>query len=271
MENIARINAFYQENETAPTIPIGIYRACKKTPQEATWACSTCGLILPYRVKSGVTAGQWIRNKCACQLEEARIKANDEISEVRQRNFITKTFAWLGSEYADLELAKKTFANFDNSCQQQAYDAASQFAGDLCGNIILHSKQFGTGKTHLLAAICNQLRLDSVESRFVTAPKLFRAIQDCMQNKEPYADIIFKAVTVPFLVIDDVDKVKETEWKEERYFEIIDERAKSGRPTGISTNKYDDLAKYIGGAAFSRLKIGKVVVEMRPDDYREKL
>lgn len=270
MENVSLINPFGDDNDITP---VGLYRVGKRTAQEATWECTACGVVLPYRVKSGLLKGRWLRGKCACQIEEARIKDEDELREVRERNAVTSTYGWLGSKYSDLDLAKKTFDTFRAEIQPEAFEMAYDFADKLKGNLILHSETFGTGKTHLLAAICNQLRARRIASHFVTAPKLFRAIQDRMQNDEPYADIIFKAVTVPFLVIDDVDKVKASDWKEERYFEIIDERTKAGKPTGISTNKYEkeELAKYMGGAACSRLKIGRIVVEMQPNDYREKL
>lgn len=268
MENVSRINPFDKNDGITP---MGPYLAGKKTVQEATWECATCGVVLPYRVKYGPSKGRWLRGKCACQIEEARVKDEDEINEAKQRNLITKAFGWLGSRYSDLDLAKKTFADFDFEKQPEAFDAACDFADKLRGNLLMHSSVYGTGKTHLFAAICNQLRVRGIASHFVTAPKLFRAIQDRMQRDEPYDDIIFKAVNVPFLVIDDIDKVKASDWKEERYFDIIDERTKASRPTGISTNKYDDLAKYIGGAARSRLQIGRIVVEMRPVDYREGL
>lgn len=265
MQNIRQLSP---AQSVMPAVPSTIG---KPTAHEATWACSTCGIILPYQVKTGSAKGRWIRNRCACQVEEEQARDHDEISAATQRNFITKSFAWLGPKYSDLDLAEKTFDNFNRKAQPEAYLAALEFAEKMTGNLILHSPQFGTGKTHLLVAVCNRLRVKGIASHFVTAPKLFRAIQDRMDVKEPFQDIIFKAVTVPFLVIDDVDKVKASEWKEERYFEIIDERTKAGRPTGISTNKYDELKEYMGGAVCSRLKIGRIVVEMRPEDYRERL
>lgn len=267
MENISRINAFGDDDVT----PIGPHLTGKKTAQEATWECPTCGTVLPYRVRYGLSKGRWLRGKCACQVAESRIKVEDEINEAKQRNLITKAFGWLGKGNSDLDLAVKTFEGFDASAQPEAFEAAYEFANKLRGNLIMHSKVYGTGKTHLFAAICNQLRANGIASHFVTAPKLFRVIQNRMAKDESYDDIIFKAVHVPFLVIDDIDKVKPTEWKEERYFDIIDERTKAGLPTGISTNKYDFLEMYIGGAARSRLQIGRIVVEMRPEDYRERL
>lgn len=268
MDNISRINPFGDNDGITPLAP---HITGKKTAQEATWDCPTCGIVLPYRVKFGPSKGRWLRGKCACQAEEARVKDEDELSEARMRNLITKSFAWLGSGQSDLDLASKTFDNFDRKSQPEAFDAAYRFADDLKGNLILHSPVYGTGKTHLFAAICRSLHERGIETRFVTAPKLFRVIQDCMQRKESFADIITKMINAPFLVIDDIDKVKPSDWKEERYFDIIDERTKASRPTGISTNQYDLLPAYIGGAARSRLQIGRIVVEMRPVDYRERL
>lgn len=267
MDNLSQINPFDEDG----VAQIGPRLVGKKTAQEAVWDCQVCGVVLPYRVKLGASRGRWLRGKCACQVEEARVKDEDELGEARMRNLITKSFAWLGSGQSDMDLTGKTFDNFDRKDQPEAFDAAYRFADHPKGNLILHSPVYGTGKTHLFAAICRSLHERGIETRFVTAPKLFRVIQDCMQRKDSFADIITKMINAPFLVIDDIDKVKPSDWKEERYFDIIDERTKASRPTGISTNKYDDLANYIGGAACSRLKIGRIVVEMRPVDYRERL
>jgi DNA replication protein DnaC len=73
------------------------------------------------------------------------------------------------------------------------------------------------------------------------------------------------------LVIYDLDKAKHSEFREEIYFEIIDERVKAGRPIAISTNRLDAIEDYVGGAVCSRLKIGQIPVEMRGVDYRENM
>jgi DNA replication protein DnaC len=72
-------------------------------------------------------------------------------------------------------------------------------------------------------------------------------------------------------VIDDVEKAKHSEFTEEVYFEIVDERTKAGRPIAISTNRLGDLEQYVGGAVCSRLSIGQIAVEMMGADYRLEL
>lgn len=261
---ISSVDPLHESTEIAPVVG-------KLTSEEATWACSRCGIVLPSQVRSGVLKGRWIRGRCKCQEAFERARDHDEMAEMMQINLRTKAFSWLGKEYSDRELSLKTFDTFERYAQPEAFAAAYGFVFDLRGNIVLHSEEFGTGKTHLLAAIINQLRLQGIASHFVTAPKLFRALQARIQCNEAYNDIIQKMIAIPFLVIDDIDKAKPSEFREERYFDVIDERTKAGRPTGISTNKLASLATYVGGAACSRLSIGQVEVQMRPRDYRKQL
>lgn len=271
MEPIRSIRPDPEKNPLPADYDNHIIRVTKATAKEATWACNVCGIILPRQVKSGPAKGRWINSKCSCQVVAEEQLLRDEIHEVSQRNLVTTSFGWLGHKYSDISLAVKSFENFDRDRQPEAFDAALNFADIPGGSLILESPGFGTGKTHLLAAVCNKLRERNIRSHFVPEVKLFRALQERMDLKESYGDIIFKLTTVPFLVIDDVGKAKSSEWKSERYHEIIDERTNNKLPTGISTNKYDNLEDYVGGAAKSRLQIGRVVIEMNPFDYRQLL
>lgn len=182
------------------------------------------------------------------------------------------TYAWLG-EWNDTSLAKKTFDTFEVTRQPGAYEAVQAFATSLQGHLVLRGS-YGTGKTHLLAALCNALRerKKPVDSRFAAAPSLFHAIQDYMKHDydAPYTDLIRKAINAPLLVLDDIDKAKWSEFREEIYFDILDGRTKNGRPTAISTNQ-TDISLYLGGACTSRLAMGLIEVDMVGGDYRKGL
>jgi hypothetical protein len=80
-------------------------------------------------------------------------------------------------------------------------------------------------------------------------------------NEENQA-LLDRCVNTPLLVIDDIDKAKHTDAREEVYFTIIDARTNAALPTAISTNRIEDLADYVGGAVCSRLKVGQIAVEM---------
>ncbi|SRR5258707_532527 len=243
-------------------------------PPEEPWTCPQCGVIQPLRLPSG----RYIRRSCACERAVRRqiLLREQRLAWMSQQVF--DTYGWLGERFSDMPLTAKTFENFlpvrwvkhpqpHEVNMQKAYDTAREFALTIEGSLILYGS-YGTGKTHLLAAICNELRTAERASRFTTAPKLFKAMQSAMEHHEDTYSIVRKAIMTPLLVLDDVDKAKPSEFREEIYYEIIDERTKHGRPIALSTNKLTDLAHYIGGAACSRLSIGQIAVEMTGDDFR---
>jgi DNA replication protein DnaC len=196
--------------------------------------------------------------------EEARERAKQEQAMKRS------TFAWLGEDWSDLELVGKTFENFNSLRQPDAYEAARMFPDVMTGTFILHGS-WGTGKTHLLAAMCNELRKQGVHSLFCTTPKLFSAIQDKIQRGESYTQVLKRAMSTPLLILDDIEKAKRTDFREEIYFAIVDDRVKKGLPIAISTNNMRDLESFVGAAVCSRFKVGQIAIEMVGDDYRSEL
>ena len=257
--------------ETIPAnILQGIARRGYETPEEAFYDCPIHGAIVPHFVK---LTSRWLKGRCACTDMELQRQELAEIRIAWIRNQLKHNFDWLGAMPDDLSLKDKTFENFNEGFQDQAFDEVMRWLNNMHGALILHSVGFGTGKTHLLAAIVNCLRINGFPSRFAPAPKLFRAVQMCMnaQPTQDYTPLIHKAIHTPLLVLDDVDKAKPTEWKHELFFEIIDERVKRGLPIALSTNRVSDLAFYVGGAACSRLSISQIDVDMSGSDYRMRL
>ncbi|SRR6266566_4789323 len=239
-----------------------------ETPEEAYYECPNCGPIVPYHVK---LSGRWLRGTCECRIRAAQEKEMIAARMAWMRELPRRNFEWLGKQWSDIALMEKTFDNFESGFQDDAVASVDFFLADMHGSLILHSEGYGTGKTHLLAAIVNCLRANGRDSRFTTAPKVFRAIQEKIDHKEEYTPLIHIACSTPLLVIDDVDKAKPSEWKHEIFFEIIDERVKRGLPIALSTNRISDLAFYVGGAACSRLSISQIDVDMSGVDYRVRL
>lgn len=240
-----------------------------QTAQAATWDCETCGVISPRPVTlRGET--RYAKGQCACQIAELEQQLRAEQRRDWMKRQIDITYGWLGTRFDDRSLIAKTFDNFTVSKQPEAYEMVRMFILDMHGALVLHGT-YGTGKTHLLAALCNELRGCHKPSLFTTAPKLFAAIQTRIQTNEDYSQIINRAMKTQLLVIDDIDKAKHSEFREEIYFEIVDERVKRGLPIALSTNRLEDLEQFVGGAVTSRLKVGQIAVEMSGDDYREGL
>lgn len=239
-------------------------------PSGATWICPTCGEIRPTPLNFGGSV-RYAKRRCECQERAEREREKAEQWRVYHEAQANHTYCWLGRQWSDPSLRAKTFETFDASRQPKAIERAEMFMDMLEGTLVLFGG-YGTGKTHILASICNKLlQKRNITSLFGSAPVLFRAIHARMQENQGYDDLIEKAIKTPLLVIDDIDKAPHSDFRESTYFTIIDERVKAGRPNAISTNRLDELDAYVGGAVCSRLKIGQIPVRMIGEDYREEL
>lgn len=252
-----------------------------KTKEEATWECVAgqtgayhgiplvyqgCGIIEPAEHSTPFRT-LYTQRACACEREALEQYRQKVWRSERRAALRSGTFAWLGDQWSDLPLIKKTFENFCRERQVEAYDTTLAFKDILAGTLILHGS-YGTGKTHLLAALCNELHKKNTECRFVSAAKLFHFIQEKIAHHESYAQVIRSAASTPLLVLDDVDKAKYSEFREEIYFDIIDARVMRELPIAISTNRFAELPSFVGGACASRLRVGLISIEMVGEDYR---
>lgn len=240
-------------------------------PQEATWECPTCGVIEPYGydVKGVIHYGRV--SVCDCQIKEKQRKEEEQRRQQWLESCSKTTYGWLGTRWDNIGLRKKTFDNFVAERQPEAYEFARLFSNKPNGTFVLYGS-FGTGKTHLLSAVCNEsLGKHKITSLFALAPDLFASIQYRIGRNEDYSDLVDKAARTPLLVLDDIDKAKWTEFREEIYLSIIDKRVTRGLPTAISTNRLDALASFVGGAVCSRLQVGQIAIEMVGNDFRKEL
>ncbi len=243
-------------------------------PADLYWECEECGPIEPY----ANPLGHWQRRSCACQ---RRVKR--ELEEV-QRHMAwldeqrTYTYGgWLGKQWVNADVVQQLngcrFENYDASRFPAAYEKAQEFALHPQGNLIFHG-WYGVGKTHLEVAIANYLRElpNPVSCLFTPAPQFFMAYEDARRSEGPHDhhSLLRRATSVHVLILDDVDKCRHTEAREDLYYTIIDERYKAWKPTILSLNKLENLPLHIGDAACSRLSRGLVTIKMvGGTDYRQ--
>ena len=237
-------------------------------PPELFWTCAKCGEIPPFQLMS-----HWVRRSCACEKKERREQEEAEQMAAWRSSQIYRTYGgWLGEGWSDTQLASCTLASYkrEKPFQREAWNRVNAwFAGGMRGNLLLHGT-YGTGKTHLAAAICNALRERRVTSLFVSAPKYFAARNSLMKSDGDYARLDKMLIGTPLAVLDDVDKAHHTDPRQEAYWLIIDERAKAGKPTIVTCNSMDTALATLGQATFSRLMIGVESIEMKGEDYRTK-
>lgn len=107
-------------------------------------------------------------------------------------------------------------------------------------NWLLFTGGFGTGKTHLAAAIANHRRnLQPEGVMFLTVPDLLDYLRNTFGPDSPVTfDKRFDQVrNVPFLVLDDLGTESAKPWAQEKLFQILDYRYVARIPTVITTAK----------------------------------
>lgn len=98
----------------------------------------------------------------------------------------------------------------------------------------------GTGKTHLAAAIANQLIHNGIPVICMTMIDLLERIKRTFSRKGvDEGSVLTLYKTVPLLIIDDMGKEPATEWAVSTIYNIINGRYEAYMPIIITTN-YDD-------------------------------
>ena len=101
----------------------------------------------------------------------------------------------------------------------------------------------GTGKTHLAAAIANQLMREGTGVICMTMIDLLDRIKETyaqrQQREASEGDVLNAYKEVPLLIIDDMGKEPATEWAVSKIYAIINARYEAYLPTIVTTNYTD--------------------------------
>jgi len=140
--------------------------------------------------------------------------------------FITEGHGLTPTEKRSLQFAKK---------EAHAYAEAP------AGWLLLRGG-YGCGKTHLAAAIANHRLKRGQPVLFLNTPDLLDHLRAAFNpNAETAYDERFDQVrTTPLLILDDLGVQSNTEWAQEKLFQIINYRYAARLPTVITTNLDED-------------------------------
>lgn len=101
----------------------------------------------------------------------------------------------------------------------------------------------GTGKTHLAAAIANQLMREGTGVICMTMIDLLDRIKETYAQRRQWeaseGDVLNTYKEVPLLIIDDMGKEPPTEWAVSKIYAIINARYEAYLPTIVTTNYTD--------------------------------
>ena len=157
------------------------------------------------------------------------------LGELRERNFNEL------QRFSNLDaLRHLTFETFNPDVPgvAKAFAAAREFVGDPRGWLVFYGG-YGAGKTHLAAAIANELVDQHTRVLFQVVPDLLDHLRSAFSpSSDLRYDELFEAVkSVHVLVLDDLAEESQTAWAKEKLFQLFNHRYNHRLPTVVTTNR----------------------------------
>lgn len=136
------------------------------------------------------------------------------------------------------DLRERELPRDERESLRLAFDFCKHYAETPEGWLVL-SGEFGSGKTHLAAAIANYREEQGESALFVVVPDLLDHLRAAFSPNSPVSyDRRFEEVrTAPFLVLDDLGTQSATPWAQEKLFQVLNYRYAARLPTVITTSQ----------------------------------
>jgi DNA replication protein DnaC len=169
---------------------------------------------------------------CPCRAAEQEMARVDTLQKLSQLGALHDcTFDTFMPEGIGLTPARQTNL-------KRAYERALAFAQNPLGWMILKGG-YGCGKTHLAAAIANCRLSLGHAALFINTPDLLDHLRATYgPNSLTSYDQRFEQVrNAPLLILDDLGSQSNTEWAQEKLYQIFNHRYNARLPTVITTNE----------------------------------
>ncbi|MCW5876757.1 MAG: ATP-binding protein [Anaerolineales bacterium] len=176
----------------------------------------------------------------------------DELSHLSFENFEPRGRVGLTARQAD--------------SLEAAFNQAQHFARHMEGWLLLEGG-YGSGKTHLAAAIANFAVSVGLPAIFITVPDLLDELRFSYGSENGFEERFEEIRQAPLLILDDFGTQNATEWAQEKLFQILNHRYINRLPLVVTTNLSLDQ---IEGRIRSRLSDPELVSHLRvlAPDYR---
>lgn len=202
---------------------------------------------------------------CVCRAKDTAENARNRLFALSNLNRLSHlnfdNFNAAGNEKA------KFITPLESESLHHALETCEEFARLRAGLLLLEGA-YGSGKTHLAAAIANYAVSMGVPTLFITVPDLLDSLRFAYSDPETSFEARFEEIrNADLLVLDDFGTQNATGWAQEKLFQIINYRYINKLPTVITTNLMLDE---IEGRIRSRLQDDEFVkyVKISAPDYR---
>lgn len=203
-------------------------------------------------------------------------KAKAILADIRGRNEAEHLLSQLT---ISPRFRNRRFSNFkEMPGSQRAYEVARKWAATFNkedGQGFLMYGNTGNGKTHLaVAAMLEVHEAFHLPAIFDVAPAVFNRLKQLVRTPEEYTKTLDAFMNVPLLVLDDIDKVSQTQgrlspWTKETMYLLINHRYEFLLPTICTSNlSPKKLRPLFGDAIISRMMEMMTCVENTGIDVR---
>ena len=193
--------------------------------------------------------------------------------QCKMPELLERSSARMDRRFTNLEaFGDKTFASFDHSLPG-VYDpfmSCLKYASNPTGWLVLMGN-YGSGKTHLAAAIANAAVERGLQTYFAIAPDLLDHLRAAYApNSETSYDDRFDAVrTVALLVVDDLGTENTTPWAREKLYQIFNHRYNHQFPTVVTSNvKLEEIEPRIRSRLCDQQLCAHIFIPA--DDFRQR-
>jgi len=198
---------------------------------------------------------RWLRRsddyeECSCpgaaeQREKLRKEKEAALKAEQERAYREQVDQMIEVSKLGKRFRTRTFEKFRvNERNKAVYEAVKEYAENFAehkerGEGLYLSGGFGTGKTHLAAAVCHEVIRQGYQPIFGTMITLLERIKATYSGvEETERQIIDRYINCDLLIVDDLGKERPTSWALEKLYEIINARYEDCRPVVITSN-YD--------------------------------
>lgn len=185
----------------------------------------------------------WKEPECQCirASEERKRKEEERKKAEEQKNIREKINKLSLQGKPGKRFLTRTFENFQvTERSRKAYEVSQKYANNFKkyeeqGVGLFFAGNYGTGKTHLAAAIRKVLLSKGVSVIFLTFIDLLQQLKRSwkLNNEE---DILQGYYSCSLLIVDDLGKEKPSEWALDRLYAIVNHRYEEMKPIIITTN-----------------------------------
>lgn len=199
--------------------------------------------------------------------------------ETRIRHEMQSEFAGFinqrGKRYADCRLGN---FNLDSDAHRKAVELLTDYAENVAdriesGTSILFIGPPGTGKDHLMTAICRAAILGGKRVMWANGQDLWGSFRDAISEEANETTIIQRYVRADVLAISDPlpPRGALSDFQASTLFRIIDGRYSNMRPTWMTLNVTNraEAGERIGHQTIDRLAHGAVIVGCNWPSYRQ--